>query len=101
MLEPMRPWRRFTVAIVAVLMTAACGTDVATPTASLIPTIQPSTAPTPTATPGAGAVEPAPGSGSAVYEPNPRAIVVAIDAGHGGCLDWGVPDPSRRGVELA
>ena len=31
----------------------------------------------------------------------PRAIVVAIDAGHGGCLDWGVPDPSRRGVELA
>jgi hypothetical protein len=36
-----------------------------------------------------------------VYEPNPRAIVVAIDAGHGGCLDWGVPDPSRRGVELA
>ena len=54
-----------------------------------------------TATPEAGAVEPAPGSGSAVYEPNPRAIVVAIDAGHGGCLDWGVPDPSRRGVELA
>ncbi len=36
-----------------------------------------------------------------MYEPNPRAIVVAIDAGHGGCLDWGVPDPSRRGVELA
>jgi N-acetylmuramoyl-L-alanine amidase len=26
---------------------------------------------------------------------------VAIDAGHGGCLDWGVPDPSERGVELA
>jgi len=36
-----------------------------------------------------------------VYEPNPAAIVVAIDAGHGGCLDWGVPDPSERGVELA
>jgi N-acetylmuramoyl-L-alanine amidase len=27
--------------------------------------------------------------------------VVAIDAGHGGCLDWGVPDPSVRGVQLA
>ena len=30
----------------------------------------------------------------------PGAIVVAIDPGHGGCLDWGVPDPSERGVEL-
>ena len=49
----------------------------------------------------AGEVEPAPGSDSAVYAPNPGAIVVAIDAGHGGCLDWGVPDPSERGVELA
>ena len=47
------------------------------------------------------AVEPAPGSDSEVYAPNPEAIVVAIDAGHGGCLDWGVPDPSQRGVELA
>ena len=36
-----------------------------------------------------------------MYEPNPGAIVVAIDPGHGGCLDWGVPDPSERGVELA
>ncbi len=54
-----------------------------------------------TAEPEAGVVEPAPGSESAVYAPNPAAIVVAIDAGHGGCLDWGVPDPSERGVELA
>ncbi|MCA1569450.1 MAG: N-acetylmuramoyl-L-alanine amidase [Chloroflexi bacterium] len=46
-------------------------------------------------------IEPAPGSDSAVYAPNPGAIVVAIDAGHGGCLDWGVPDPSERGVALA
>ena len=46
-------------------------------------------------------IEPAPGSDSAVYGPNPGAIVVAIDAGHGGCLDWGVADPSERGVELA
>jgi N-acetylmuramoyl-L-alanine amidase len=51
--------------------------------------------------PALGAVEPAPGSDSAIYAPNPAAIVVAIDAGHGGCLDWGVPDPSQRGVELA
>ncbi len=36
-----------------------------------------------------------------MYPPNPGAIVVAIDPGHGGCLDWGVPDPSERGVELA
>lgn len=48
-----------------------------------------------------GDVEPAPGSDSAVYAPNPGAIVVAIDPGHGGCLDWGVPDPSERGAELA
>ena len=51
--------------------------------------------------PEAGAVEPAPGSDSSVYQPNPGAIVVGIDAGHGGCLDWGVPDPSERGEELA
>ena len=41
----------------------------------------------------AGQVIPAPGSSSAVYPPNPSAIVVAIDPGHGGCLDWGVPNP--------
>jgi N-acetylmuramoyl-L-alanine amidase len=28
-----------------------------------------------------------------VYAPNPGALVVAIDPGHGGCLDWGVPNP--------
>src|SRR6185436_11594948 len=92
---------RLIVVMVAVLLTAACGTDDATLTASPIPTVEPSTTPATTATPEAGAVEPAPGSSSAVYEPNPSAIVVAIDAGHGGCLDWGVPDPSRRGVALA
>jgi N-acetylmuramoyl-L-alanine amidase len=48
-----------------------------------------------------GVVELAPGSESSVYAPNPGAILVAIDPGHGGCLDWGVPDPSERGVELA
>ena len=47
--------------------------------------------------PGSGAVIPAPGSSSEVYPANPGAVVVAIDPGHGGCLDWGVPDPSERG----
>ncbi|MGH2456657.1 MAG: N-acetylmuramoyl-L-alanine amidase, partial [Candidatus Limnocylindria bacterium] len=46
-------------------------------------------------------VIPAPGSSSTVYAPNPAAVVVAIDPGHGGCLDWGVPDPSRRGEAYA
>jgi N-acetylmuramoyl-L-alanine amidase len=50
---------------------------------------------------GVATLEPAPGSNSEVYPPNPGAIVVAIDPGHGGCLDWGVPDPSERGVELS
>jgi N-acetylmuramoyl-L-alanine amidase len=45
-----------------------------------------------------GTVQPAPGSSSSVYAPNPASIVVAIDPGHGGCLDWGVPDPRERGV---
>ena len=36
---------------------------------------------------------PPPGSTSTVYAPNPGALVVAIDPGHGGCLDWGVPNP--------
>ena len=48
-----------------------------------------------------GQVIPAPGSDSTVYPPNPGAIVVAIDAGHGGCLDWGVPDPRQRGVDYS
>lgn len=51
--------------------------------------------------PASGEVIPAPGSSSAVYAPNPGAVVVAVDPGHGGCLDWGVPDPAQRGVELS
>ncbi len=50
-------------------------------------------APTPTPTPAPGAVLAAPGGSSTVYRPNPAAIVVAIDPGHGGCLDWGVANP--------
>lgn len=88
-------------AIACILALAACGTQAIRPSAS--PT--PSTSATGSAAASGGAgvrdVEPAPGSASEVYEPNPGAIVVAIDAGHGGCLDWGVPDPSERGVELA
>ncbi len=86
--------------ILAVLL-GSCGTQAPI---SPDPTNQPSSHPvTPPATQvvGTGDVEPAPGSESRVYPPNPGAIVVAIDAGHGGCLDWGVPDPSERGVELA
>jgi N-acetylmuramoyl-L-alanine amidase len=97
----MRAWRRLTAATLAILASAACEAGAQTPTALPTPSPESTATAAPTATPGAGAVEPAPGSGSAVYGPNPGAIVVAIDAGHGGCLDWGVPDPSRRGVEFA
>jgi N-acetylmuramoyl-L-alanine amidase len=82
------------------LVLVACGVD-ATPS--------PSTSGVPaTGSPSAaasqnpiGPVIPAPGSGSTVYTPNPGALVVAIDPGHGGCLDWGVPDPRQRGVRYA
>ena len=95
-------WRRPLLIPVLIVALAACGTD---PTSSHPPfSSAPSTtdaAASPSQGPAVGAVEPAPGSDSAVYEPNPGAIVVAIDPGHGGCLDWGVPDPSERGTELA
>jgi N-acetylmuramoyl-L-alanine amidase len=76
-----------------VLLLAACG-DVPPP--SLAPaSAGGSPAATATAEPSSafGQVVPAPGSDSEVYAPNPAAIVVAIDPGHGGCLDWGVPNP--------
>ena len=86
----------------AMAVLVACG---AQPQPTLDATPEPTTSASARASlpssPAVGAVEPAPGSDSAVYEPNPGAIVVAIDPGHGGCLDWGVPDPSERGVELA
>jgi N-acetylmuramoyl-L-alanine amidase len=94
--------RRGALAVCAVaLILVACGQPVGSPT----PTTLSSVAASPTAAesepPSIGDVEPAPGSDSAIYTPNPAAVVVAIDAGHGGCLDWGVPDPSERGVDLA
>ncbi len=84
------------------LVLAACGTGTVSPSpdASTAPS-EASAASSPSDGPEPGAVEPAPGSDSGVYAPNPGAIVVAIDPGHGGCLDWGVPDPSERGPELA
>ncbi|HSJ00199.1 MAG TPA: N-acetylmuramoyl-L-alanine amidase [Patescibacteria group bacterium] len=88
-------------AIGLALILGACGGAVATPSAIVSPSAPASASPSPSEAPRLGAVEPAPGSDSAIYAPNPAAIVVAIDAGHGGCLDWGVPDPSARGVELA
>ncbi len=71
------------------LLLVACGGPA--PSASVIPSA--SSAPTLSPTPGAGQVIPAPGSSSTIYAANPGAIVVAIDPGHGGCLDWGVPNP--------
>jgi N-acetylmuramoyl-L-alanine amidase len=76
------------------LLLSACGPS--DPSASEPTSVQPSATSVASAT--TGEVVPAPGSSSSVYEPNPGAIVVAIDPGHGGCLDWGVPDPLERGV---
>ena len=95
-LRPLAAW------LVAAVAFAGCG-------AALDPTASPSAASgsiepasrSPSSTPAVAGVEAAPGSESAVYAPNPGAIVVAIDPGHGGCLDWGVPDPSQRGAELS
>jgi N-acetylmuramoyl-L-alanine amidase len=86
--------------IALALLLAACGADVPAPTNHQPPSF--TAAPSATAiTPDPGSIQPAPESESQVYPPNPGSIVVAIDAGHGGCLDWGVPDPSERGVQLA
>jgi N-acetylmuramoyl-L-alanine amidase len=81
------------------LLLGACGTQPsASPTRASAGPSAPGS-PTPSAGGGPiGPVQPAPGSKSTVYAPNPGAIVVAIDPGHGGCLDWGVPDPRQRGV---
>ncbi|MDQ2935748.1 MAG: N-acetylmuramoyl-L-alanine amidase [Chloroflexota bacterium] len=75
------------------LLLGACGGEPTTPspTVPVSSPAVPSSTPVPTA--GLGHVIAAPGSESAVYRPNPGAIVVAIDPGHGGCLDWGSPNP--------
>lgn len=77
------------------LILAACGASPASPSeqASAAPAIG-----TPAPSARVGEVIPAPGSDSRIYGPNPGAIVVAIDPGHGGCLDWGVPNPYANTV---
>lgn len=96
----MRRMADLSIVIAAAVVLVACGADAPAPSTTTPSPLAPSQSavgPLPTI----GAVEPAPGSASALYEPNPGAIVVAIDPGHGGCLDWGVPDPSERGVDWA
>jgi N-acetylmuramoyl-L-alanine amidase len=87
------------------LAVVACGSDAVNPTVSPPSTPAATAAPTSTLMPeptlAVGEVEPAPGSSSRLFAPNPEAIVVAIEAGHGGCLDWGVPDPQERGPEYS
>ena len=91
MLQPAR--RHLAALLVSSLLLASCGP--ATPSPSRSASAQPTASTAPSG--GVGQVVPAPGSSSTVYQPNPGAIVVAIDPGHGGCLDWGVPDPLARG----
>ena len=103
MLEPMRARRHVALAAALLVAVAACdsGSASVSPSPSASAGAPATSSPSPSPSPATGAVEPAPGSDSIAYPPNPGAIVVAVDAGHGGCLDWGVPDPSRRGVQLA
>ena len=54
-----------------------------------------------TAPQASASIVPAPGSSGAVYPPNPGAIVVFLDPGHGGCLDWGVPNPFENTLDTA
>src|ERR671919_2202938 len=96
----MRRCRGLALLVVLAVILAACGAQAVDPTPS--PSASSGAASVePSASDRVGAVEPAPGSTSGVYQPNPGAIVVAIDAGHGGCLDWGVPDPTERRVEFS
>ena len=87
-----------TLAVGLALALAACAPSSPSPPASPPgPSATPSAAPEPSTT--FGRVIPAPGSDSRIYGPNPAAIVVAIDPGHGGCLDWGVPNPYDNRLE--
>jgi N-acetylmuramoyl-L-alanine amidase len=90
-----QPARRSLVALIGTaVVLAACGPSTSTPSAAA-GSAQASASSQPIAD--VGEVIAAPGSSSTIYAPNPAAIVVAIDPGHGGCLDWGVPDPQERG----
>lgn len=94
-----QPARRRIAALLAVgMLLGACGNATPSPSGpgASVPTLG---SPAPSAA--IGAVVAAPGSSSTIYAPNPGAIVVAIDPGHGGCLDWGVPDPQERGQSFS
>ena len=87
---------RFLVPVLVLALTA-CGSQ-PSPSPVVSPPGQTDASPAaPSSAPPSGGVIGAPGSSSEIYAPNPKAITVAIDPGHGGCLDWGVPDPSKRG----
>jgi N-acetylmuramoyl-L-alanine amidase len=91
------PRGRFIVPVLLLALTACGGQPSPSPVVS--PSSQTDASPAaPSSAPPSGGVIAAPGSSSEVYAPNPKAITVAIDPGHGGCLDWGVPDPSKRGT---
>jgi N-acetylmuramoyl-L-alanine amidase len=90
MLQPAR--RLLAALLITALLLSACAPS--SPSPSARSSGQPSAPPSPSPT--IGQVVRAPGSSSTIYQPNPAAIVVAIDPGHGGCLDWGVPDPLLR-----
>jgi N-acetylmuramoyl-L-alanine amidase len=89
---------RVAVVLGAALLLAACSAT-SSPAVSALPSASASASVRPT--PGVGDIVAAPGSSSTIYGPNPHAIVVAIDPGHGGCLDWGVPDPLGRGTAFS
>ena len=95
----LHPARRLLAALLGGgLLLSACAP--ASPSPSSAPaSVQPSASSAASESP--GEIVPAPSSSSSVYEPNPGAIVVAIDPGHGGCLDWGVPDPQKRGAAFS
>ncbi len=97
----MRPVALVALALALALLMAACGAQSPPSPSASPPLASASPAASATATPAAGGVLPAPGSSSVIFAPDPSAIVVAVEAGHGGCLDWGVPDPRERGPEYA
>jgi len=103
-MRPMRPRRGLRrtnppVVLIAglILVLAACTGESGSPDASVDPRSADSGSPDASA--GIGQIIPAPGSDSRIFAPNPGAIVVGIDPGHGGCLDWGVPNPYDNTVE--
>jgi N-acetylmuramoyl-L-alanine amidase len=94
-----KPARRQVAALLGgVLLLVACGPASPAPSGSGGSVLESASA-APSAA--IGQVVPAPGSSSSIYAPYPGAIVVAIDPGHGGCLDWGVPDPLKRGQDFS